>query len=352
MKRLTVILAFVLLGNLTFGQFPPGKIVVEKLYSASLENSGGENPTRSVTVYLPPGYEKNIEVRYPVIYFLHGFTQSDSYMIHKRPKLDKLLDKAIATGKIRPVIVVIPDHHTLYRGSFYTNSTLTGNWADFTARDLVSYVDQKYRTITDRESRGISGHSMGGHGAIKFGMLFPDVFSSVYALSPYVLALDKDYGPEGMAYKQAQMIHSRDTLITGYKFGNANAVVAAGRAFSPNPNNPPFYADLPYTYDGDNLVVHEKVMDLWNKNLPSEMVKDYVSSLKSLTAIKLDWGWDDFFTHIPPTCRSFSEQLKELGLNHFAEEYNGSHMDKVYTENGRVLNDMLPFFDTYLKFEE
>ncbi|XOV93961.1 MAG: alpha/beta hydrolase [Bacteroidota bacterium] len=349
MKKYSLVLLIIQMVLLVNGQDIGGKFNYTDLYSPSLENPGGENPTRNVSVYLPPGYETSSN-KYPVIYYLHGITQSDNKLI-KNQNIEKLLNEAIATGKIRPMIFVMCDQYTLFRGSFYTNSSLTGNWADFTARDLVSYIDQQYRTISDRESRGISGHSMGGHGAIKLGMLFPDVFSSVYALSPYVLALEDDYGPEGEAYKQAQMIQSPDTLIKGYKYANANAVVAAGRAFSPNPNNPPYYADLPYTYAGDSLIVNQKVLDLWNKNLPSEMVRDYATSLKSLKAIKLDWGWDDFFTHIPPTCRSFSKQLEELGINHFAEEYNGSHMNKIYEEDGRIMNDMLPFFNTYLKFD-
>ena len=96
---------------------------------------------------------------------------------------------------------------------------------------------------------------MGGHGAIKLGMLFPEVFCSIYALSPYVLGLDEDYGIEGEAFKQAQKIESRGILIAGYKNLNANAVIAAGRAFSPNPNQPPFYANLPYRYVGDSLII-------------------------------------------------------------------------------------------------
>ncbi len=108
MKRLTVILAFVFLGIIAYGQNSSGKVIVDSLYSASLENPARENPTRSVTVYLPPGYEER-DKWYPVIYFLHGFTQIGRIMIN-RAHLDKLLDKGIATGKIKPVIVVIPDH--------------------------------------------------------------------------------------------------------------------------------------------------------------------------------------------------------------------------------------------------
>lgn len=346
-KKLLILFVF----QMTFlvgGQNLEGKFIYDKLYSTNLENIGGEESTRRVSVYLPPGYDTST-VKYPVLYYLHGITQSDNSLISEK-EIDKMLNKAIATGKIKPLIFVMCDQYTLYRGSFYTNSSLTGKWSDFTAKDLVNYVDQKYRTLSDRESRGIAGHSMGGHGAIKLGMLFPDVFASVYALSPYVLGLEKDYGVEGEAFKQAQVIESRDTLVTGYKFLNANAVVAIGRAFSPNPNKPPFYADLPYTYEGDNLIVKYKVLDLWNKNLPNKMIKNYVSNLKSLKAIKLDWGRNDFFTHIPSTCRTFSEKLDEFDINHFAEEYNGSHIDKIYTDDGRFIGDMLPFFNTYLKF--
>ncbi len=348
MKKYFLLFFVIQMTFLIQGQSQEGTFIYDQLYSASLENIGGEAATRRVSVYIPPGYDSSTD-KYPVIYYLHGITQSDSSLIAEN-KIDKMLTKAIVEGKIRPLIFVMCDQYTLYRGSFYTNSSLTGNWSDFTAKDLVNYVDQKYRTLQNRESRGIAGHSMGGHGAIKLGMLFPDVFASVYALSPYVLALEKNYAAEGVAYKQAQMIKSRDTLITGFNYLNANAVVAIGRAFSPNAKKPPFYADLPYTYSADSLVVNLEVLNLWNKNLPNEMIKDYVAQLKSLKAIKLDWGRDDFFTHIPPTSRTFSEKLDEFGINHFAEEYNGSHMDKIYTEDGRFMNDMLPFFNIYLKF--
>ncbi len=349
MKRLSLLFAFVLLGNIVLAQYQSGKVVVTRLYSAALENQGGENPTRRVTVYLPPGYESN-EDRYPVIYYLHGFTWSDSLQIAVT-HFDNLLDRAIATGKIRPVIVVMPNQHTLYRGSFYTNSSLTGNWADFTAQDLVSYIDKNYRTIPSRESRGIAGHSMGGSGSIKIGMLFPDVFSSVYALSPAVLGLVKGLGPGYIGYKRAQQINTREELISGWNEFDANAVVALGRAFSPNPNKPPFYADLPYTYSGDSVIVNYQALKLWKENMPVEMADDYVSNLKKLKALKLDWGRNEQFNYVVEGSKAFSQKLETLGINHYAEEYIGNHGNKLWTDDGRALNDMLPFFDTYLKFD-
>jgi len=246
MKKYLLLILTIQVAFWAQGQSQEGQFIYDQLYSAALENIGGEEPTRRVSVYLPPGYDTSTD-KYPVIYYLHGITQTDSSLIAEN-NIDKMLNNAIAAGKIRPLIFVMCDQYTLYRGSFYTNSSLTGNWSDFTAKDLVSYVDQNYRTISEWESRGITGHSMGGHGAIKLGMLFPDVFSSVYALSPYVLGLEKDYGKDGGAFKQAQTINNRDTLITGYKYLYANGVIAAGRAFSPNPNKPPFYTELPYPW--------------------------------------------------------------------------------------------------------
>lgn len=344
---LTIIL--ILIGSLAFAQYPKGKIVTDRLYSPALENKGGENPKRRVTVYLPPGYDESND-RYPVLYYLHGFTWSDSMQI-VGDKFDHILDKAIATGKIKPVIVVMPDHYTLYRGSFYTNSSLTGNWADFTAKDLVSYADKHFRTIPKRESRGIVGHSMGGSGAIKIGMLFPDVFSCVYGLSPAVLGMVKGWGPSYPGYKRAQEIKTREELIEGYAEFNANAAIAIGRAFSPNPQNPPFYTDLPYAYDGDQLVINYQALKKWKNNMPLHMAEDYVENLKKLTALTFDWGRNEEYPFVVEGCKAFSLELEMLGIKHHAEEYLGKHSDKIWAEDERALNVMLPFFDRYLAFE-
>ncbi len=348
MKKFILLVCFIQIAYLVQAQYPSGKIIYDHLYSAALENNGGENPTRSVTIYLPPDYDETT-YRYPVIYFLHGFGGSDRNLIVDY-HFDKLLDKAIAKGLIKPVIVVMSDQYTLYRGSFYANSSLTGNWSDFTAKDLVTYVDQNYRSIPDRESRGISGHSMGGFGALRIGMLYPDVFASVYALSPAVLGIANEIGPKGRAYKRVTQLKTREELV-GYSDWLPNILVAMGRAFSPNPNKPPFYADLPFTYKGDSLIINYKVLDLWNKNLPIGMVDDYVDNLNKLKALKLDWGRNETNIHIPITCRIFSEKLENFGINHYAEEYIGTHANKFVTDDGRLLNDMLPFFNTYLKFE-
>ncbi|MGF2030440.1 alpha/beta hydrolase-fold protein, partial [Lactococcus lactis] len=85
------------------------------------------------------------------------------------------------------MIVVLPDSKTGYNGSLYSSSVTTGDFENFIARDLVDYVDAHYRTIPHRSSRGLVGHSMGGYGATRIGLKHPDVFGSLYIMSPCCL---------------------------------------------------------------------------------------------------------------------------------------------------------------------
>ena len=156
----------------------------------------GENPTRAVSIYLPPGYDQSNE-SYPVIYFLHGFTAD-----HQIAPLKDILDYAIAKQRIRPFIWVAPNQKTSYDGSFYSNSGLFGNWEDFTVETLVEYIDSHYRTLKNKDSRGITGHSMGGYGALKLAMKHPDVYGSVYAISPGALTIVREYGPNSNTFKE------------------------------------------------------------------------------------------------------------------------------------------------------
>jgi S-formylglutathione hydrolase FrmB len=326
----------------SFSQVISGKVITFEINAKTLRNNGGENPNRRVSVYLPPGYEKGNK-RFPVIYYLHGFMGTDSIT----SQMKMILDRGIVQQKIRPFILVIASHHTLYEGSFYSNSSLTGNWTDFEANELVAHVDRNFKTMATRDSRGIAGHSMGGYGAIKIGMLFPDVFSSVYALSPGLLAFVKEFGPNSDSYKELSKIKTQEELNKTYY---PKVLVAVARAWSPNPAKPPFYCDLPFAYHGDSLIVNNSVMEKWNQNMPVYMVDKYASNLRKLKALKLDWGRNDA-SRFPVQCGMFSQRLENLGIDHFAEEYIGNHGNKIWTTDGRVLNDLLPFFNEYLNFD-
>jgi hypothetical protein len=145
---------------------PTGSVLSISISSPGLEgNMLGDDPDRHVTVYLPPGYALETKRHYPVIYFLHGFVQSHTTWFGEGSSVqvdfEDILDQLIGEGEIQPMILVSPNSHYGYDGSYYTNSTVTGNWEDFIVKDVVAFMDNNYRTLDSRESRGITGHSMG-----------------------------------------------------------------------------------------------------------------------------------------------------------------------------------------------
>ncbi len=341
-KTLLLLLFFISLLPTVQAQTLQGKVVRETIQSQALANQMGENPNRNVSIYLPPGYDSSTQ-KYPVIYFLHGFMGDDTMLNFMAP----LLDFAVSTGKTRPVIMVIPDQKTSYDGSFYSNSGLYGNWEDFTAFELVDFIDSHFRTIASKESRGITGHSMGGYGALKIAMHHPDIFSSVYALSPGALTIVREYGPNSDTFRELSKLKTIEEVNKTY-FGKV--IIAFGRSWSPNPNKAPFYCDLPFEYQGENLIVHPEVLEKWHANMPVHMIEENLENLKKLKAIKLDWGRNagERFTQM---CDMFSQRLENVGIKHFAEEYIGTHTSDIYTQDGRIPQQMLPFFDFYLNFE-
>jgi pimeloyl-ACP methyl ester carboxylesterase len=343
--HLSVLIYLLVLFNtsiITWAQNPTGTVVIDLIHSKHLENNFGEIPTREVSVYLPPGY-RNTDQRYPVIYFLHGFMADHKIL----EGMTGILDFALDTRKIRPFIMVLPNQKTTYDGSFYSNSGVFGDWEDFSTYDLVEYMDKNYRTLARKESRGITGHSMGGYGAIKIAMHHPEIFSCVYALSPGALAIVREYGPNSDTYKELSTIETEEELGKTY-FGKV--VIAFAKSWSPNPENPSFFCNIPFQYRGEELIVKKDVLKKWYANMPFYMIDDNLDNLRKLKAIKLDWGRNagERFTI---QCSMFSQRLENAGVKHFAEEYIGTHVDGIYTKEGRIPNQMLPFFDSHLDFK-
>ncbi|MCU7617738.1 esterase family protein [Chryseobacterium sp. PBS4-4] len=345
-----LILVFILFSQFLLAQnIPEGKVVTTYITAKTLENKTLENPKRRVTVYLPPDYEKSSK-KYPVIYYLHGFFWSDSLLVSS-DKINHILDRAIYLKKIKPVIVVMADQSTVFKGSFYANSKSSGNWSDFTSVELVNFIDKNYRTIANKDSRGISGHSMGGNGALRNAILHPEVFSSVYALSPGILDAQYFALNEIDLYKDLDKIKDVKDLAKPEN-ARTNIIFAIARAYNGNENKPPFYAYFPFSFKDNQLIVNASVVEELKKNSTSELPFSHYENLKKLKAIKFDWGRNDELKHIPPSCLSFSKTLEMLKIKHEAEVYIGTHGSEVSKENGRIENQMLPFFNEHLKFEE
>src|SRR5262245_26818686 len=229
-----------------------GKVDEEKVHGRSLEgNLLGNDADRDVLVYLPPSYASQSTRRYPTLYLLSGIGDPNTVWTKawndRNPKygtIPEVMDQGVAEGLLKEMIVVIPDAQTKFPGSFYTNSPVMGNWEDYIVTDLVAYVDRTFRTIARAESRGILGHSMGGHGAIKLAMRHPDVFSVAYGLNPAVLGWAEDVSAANPSF--ATVLHaSGPDQVPGSDF-YAFAIIGIAQAFSPDPKKPPFYAEFPF----------------------------------------------------------------------------------------------------------
>jgi S-formylglutathione hydrolase FrmB len=257
------------------------------------------------------------------------------------------MNRGIAEGRLKEMIIVMPDERTKMMGSFYTNSAATGNWEDFTTKDLVSYIDQKYRTLARSESRGIAGHSMGGYGAIKLGMKHPDVFSVVYGMNPAVLGWAADVSLENPGFGVLLQLKTFDDVFKGGFYAVGGMCLA--QAFSPNPSRPPFYVDLPFKMVEGKLVAVEPAYSKWSENMPLNMAAQNKENLMKLRGIRFDTGWEDEFTHIPITARAFAHKLTELGVDHSFEEYNGDHRNRMWGRTGRLYTEVLPYFSLLLE---
>jgi S-formylglutathione hydrolase len=215
-----------------------GSVVSEKVTSPALQgNPLGDSATREVLIYLPASYAKATTVRFPVVYLLHGYTGNAQMWQGDYVNLPQIADIVMAGGKVAEMIIVMPDGSNSYRGSFYVNSAATGNWEEFITRDLVQFIDKKYRTIATRDGRGIAGHSMGGYGAMSLAMKHPDVFAAVYGLSPCCLVWGQDFSLSNPAWQRTLTYKSPAEIKDGPFF--AQAFLALAGAWSPNPQKPP-----------------------------------------------------------------------------------------------------------------
>ena len=257
-----------------------------KVHGKSLEGSlEGDSADRDVFVFLPPSYAREKHRRYPVVYALHGYSIGAEQWTHEF-HVPQTIEGAFAEGA-KEMIVLLPDSRTVHNGSMYSSSVTTGDFERFVSHDLVAYIDDHYRTIPRRTSRGLVGHSMGGYGATRIGMKHSDVFGSMYIMSPCCLSA-RPMGPANADLEKvvADAKTPADTANLGF-FQRAQLATAA--AWSPDPKNPPFYFDLP-SKDG---LPQADVLAKWAANSPLAFIDQYIGNLRQYRAIAIDVGDQD-----------------------------------------------------------
>jgi S-formylglutathione hydrolase FrmB len=328
---------------------PQGRVETVKVHGRALEgNLMGESPDREVSIYLPPSYDNDRTRRYPVVILLHGYSLTNHYWVGAAGRgfssidVPGAMDRDVASGRATEMILVMPDGNSKYDGSMYSSSATSGDWESFIAADLVGYVDGHYRTLAERASRGLAGHSMGGYGTIRIGMKRPDVFSSLYILSACCLMNDAVAFAERAAAQRAQASTangSNGDSAPRRGGGFANVVNAEAAAWSPNPQNPPTYFDPP-SVDGPNAAL---VAKKWAANSPLVMIDQYVASLRRYSGLGMDVGLQD---GLAASNEELAGVLEAYGVEHEFETYEGDHVNRIAE---RVEQKVLPFFSQHLK---
>ena len=151
---------------------------------------------KTYTVYLPDGYKKSSE-NYPVLYLLHGAKGNDSsWAEERRGNAQNIADAEIAAGRVRKMIIVMPDARGIGEKNAGKNMGYFNveNWPyeDFFFQEFIPHIDKKFRTIASKEGRAIAGLSMGGGGSFVYAQRHPEMFCAAYSTSGL---LDHRYRP-------------------------------------------------------------------------------------------------------------------------------------------------------------
>jgi len=309
-----------------------------KIHGTALEdNLEGNSVDRDVFVFLPPSYADQPSRHFPVVYALHGYSigaEQWAQEIH----VPQTLEGAFARGT-EEMIVVLPDSKTVHNGSMYSSSVTTGDFEQFIVHDVIAYIDSHYRTIPDRSSRGLVGHSMGGYGATRLGMKHSDVFGSLYIMSPCCLSAraGRPARPEDQKTLEAVKTPEDSSKLPFF----LRVQLATAAAWSPNPENPPLYLDLP-TKDGE---VRPDILAKWAANAPLAFIDQYIDNMRRYSAIAIDVGDQD---RLRTDAQRLHDVLEQYRIENSFEIYPGTHTSAVAV---RFQNHVIPFFSKNLQGE-
>ena len=323
------------------------ELQLKSFISPSLTNNAiGNQASRNVQVYLPKDYDAKGPKAYPVVYLLHGLPFSEETYTNRntwdpwvRPGevwpfqqypdfpaegFQKWVDNLIETGKIEPMIIVMPNaaSEAGFGFSFYTNSVLNGNFEDYIVKDMVNFIDSNYNTRSDASGRSVVGHSQGGYAAFKFGLLHPDVFGTVASHSGLLLVdAMLSLGPVVMAENPDGM-----TGPDPAKF-MTSAAFAMSACWSPNLENPNFFVDLPFEYPTGDVV--PEVAMKWYAHDVFSMLDTYVDNFKSLDGIYMDIGLNDEL-NMDEAYPFLTQKLDAYGVDYTYETFNGGHFTNSF----------------------
>ncbi len=353
--QLIILLLFIFTD--TNAQKARGNYNVIEIPAPSLKNNLiGDDTIQKIGIYLPPSYNSS-KKSYPVVYFLHG--HSTKVQESDAGKLEMM-----ENNTAQELIYVEISGYNLYHGSWYVNSYVTGNWEDYVTHDVISYVDNHYRTIPDRKSRGLVGASMGGQGTFNISLKHPDKFSAIHLMSPGVGKDDKLYNflfpNDSSVITLKNLIDKlKDIPERDYEYdltrimnetGDFWIHIGAGVAYSPDSLQPLFMAPLFDFDENGNFKRNESVWALWLEYLEvsTEKIKMYKDNLMTYSYYGMDVGYNDQLAFILDGVKRLSDYLWEQSIPHSVFYSDRDHLSgyDIVLEN-RVM----PLMSIYLKGE-
>jgi hypothetical protein len=311
-------------------------------------NPLGDPSRRPLLLYLPPGYGAGRD-RYPVAYFLHGFTGSVHGWVNPTPfapTVPERLDALVAAGA-PPAIGVFADGFTGVGGTQWIDAPAVGRYQSYVAEDVVAFVDARLRTVARREARAVLGKSSGAYGALAMGRDRPHVFAHLAAHAPdsgfeycylpeFPRAAGALLGTDPATWLEGLKQRARESRMRPEDHAVLN-VLAMAAHYSPS-DGAPLGLDLPF--DGATARLRDDVWSRWLAHDPVRFVPESLDRFRTLETLFLDCGARDEF-HLRWGARSIAAALRDGGAPVVHEEFDDGHRGIDY-RYARSLSVILP----------
>jgi S-formylglutathione hydrolase FrmB len=298
------------------------KFVIESNY---LKGNPLNDPFKRKVYILEVG---EITQNIPIVIYLSGFLSSSISMLNYDPLNENFaekLNRLHKEGKVKKLIMVLPDMFTKVGGNQYIDSTAVGMYEQFLVKELIPYLVEKY----DSKNIILMGKSSGGYGSIVLGMKYPEIVKGVvdhsgdayfeYVYLPLfpnvirVLRRFKDAKEWLKRYWERDNKKEKEDVIT-------LTIIAMSAFYSPNGED----FDLPFDLETGEIL--EDVWKRWLEKDPVRMVEKYHDNLKKLKLLYMDAGVKDEFK-INFGTKILHKRLIKYGIPHVFEEFEGGHFN-------------------------
>jgi S-formylglutathione hydrolase FrmB len=343
--------------------------------------------TRAIRIYTPPGYVYDPPgegAKFPTLYLLHDFlSYPDSGLAFLYSRIDLIADRLIASGEIKPMVIVMPDVSTPVGGSFladgwslwdadpFADKNRAGEFEKMIYRDLIRIMETDAYTPPDstpfsiikkRASRAIGGIGMGGYGALKIALRHPELFSSVSMVNGFSAVAESigdlaDSVFSEIGVQEGDSAGFIASFDTSFSRPYTALLVSMAAAFSPHDSLGPdgrtfvqkFGIDLPFDFNGQT---EQSVVNRWlSKDLTATLLDQYGVVLDS-TALYFSAGVDDQYG-AAAQATAFKQKLDQLGAEYESATFSGYSGYPAYrgSFNADQLIEVLKFHSRHLSDE-